>query len=85
MRKALRVPDARIELLETSAGPVVTLNFNTSTGTWSGFLDTCSGPHRISLGYFCGIHDCTTATLTGSFDGFSLPAPSWPPAAPVCR
>lgn len=55
-------------------GEVVALTYQAVTNSWSGFKDVCSGPHRITLGYSCGISDCTTATLTGSFDGYNFPS-----------
>lgn len=53
-------------------GAVLALDYDSAFHSWSGFADLCSGPHRLTLGYSCGIHDCSTAGLTGSFDGFNF-------------
>jgi hypothetical protein len=62
-------------------GEVVALTYSSVTNSWSGYKSVCGGPHLITLGYSCGIHDCSTAALTGSFDGYNFPSP---PLDPGC-
>jgi len=55
-------------------GEVVELNYQPVTHSWEGFKDVCGGPHTITLGFSCGLTNCTQATLTGSFGGYNFPS-----------
>lgn len=52
-------------------GFVLPLDFDNGLNRWGGVQTVCGGVSSLTLFWFCGDDDCTTARVVGSYDGFN--------------